>query len=833
MRMRYWLLLGLALLAIVYGLSLSSAALTDSINAYYKSDTGSGTTLYDALGRNNRTITSAASGKWINGIIDGAFDYDSAAYVQFASRLIPLTGQFTIAAWVNITNSATNDVFVSQHAGSVGRMQFGETSNKLTFVLGAGGIVAQSPGSIAENQWTQVAVTRNSTNGVTLYINGTAVAHGLNASALDNTFTRFGRDVATQKLAGGLDEIGIWNRSLTATEIASLYSSHLGFQYPFTCIGNVDVCPILDTPPNGGSTGATLGFFNSTLNPISSNLTNATLFVWNNTALVNSTTNVLSGNVSVTTNWNIPGLTIGNYSWNVLACALNSTGGNSCTWAINNFTFDYSYTVNSQTASGTVVSQSLQEFILNTTLISGLGSSQAYVNYNNSRTLATKSTIGSNTIFSTSFNAPDVDTSVNISYFWELVLQSSGNTYDFNLTSQTQQIIPLQVDNCSSYTLLILNYTLLDEEAQTALNDNVTIEVDAVFSDPSNSAVNSTFSTAYNSSNARICMASGTLDSSSYRLDVLTSYVSQNHVQEFHNIQNFSLTNSAIPQNINLYDLLTADSQEFKINFKDADYLPVKNALFDITRKYISQGVFRSVEVPKTDTDGNAIAHLVLSNVIYTIIVSKNGAILGTFDNIIPTCDNQATGDCKINLRAASATILPIDFSTNNNVSYTLTYNSTTKVVQSIFSTTDGSSITMLLNVTLFDNFGSTSVCADSLTTSGGTLSCTVPSAYGNSTILATLYKNGLPIASKIISTQEEPGAVFGATRVILVLILFTILPLLGLTSGPATLVLGMLGLLSAALLNFYSIGSILGVGATILWAIIAGGILLWKVSNR
>ncbi|KKK97106.1 hypothetical protein LCGC14_2656090, partial [marine sediment metagenome] len=98
-------------------------------------------------------------------------------------------------------------------------------------------------------------------------------------------------------------------------------------------------------------------------------------------------------------------------------------------------------------------------------------------------------------------------------------------------------------------------------------------------------------------------------------------------------LQNFTLRNSSIPQNINLLDLAVVDSQEFLVTFKSVELLPVAGALIDITRKYINEGVFKTVELPLTDDEGQVIAHLVLSDEIYTFI--NNVYIFHLFFNFI------------------------------------------------------------------------------------------------------------------------------------------------------------------------------------------------------
>jgi len=41
-------------------------------------------------------------------------------------------------------------------------------------------------------------------------------------------------DVATTEWDGVIDELGIWDRVLSASEVTELYNSGSGFQYPFT-----------------------------------------------------------------------------------------------------------------------------------------------------------------------------------------------------------------------------------------------------------------------------------------------------------------------------------------------------------------------------------------------------------------------------------------------------------------------------------------------------------------------------------------------------------------------------------------------------------------------
>ncbi len=784
------------------------------------------------------------------------------------------------------------------------------------------------------DQWVMITVVHNDT-GMYFYENGTeqdSVISALTVGVVQNLHLSWdcsGFGGGCQEFSGRIDEVGYWNRSLSATEVTQLFNDGAGITFdanpnPF----NVTVD--LSSPLNGTVSSDTSVVFNTTLVPTKGNLTNATLLVWfnENDTIFNETVNIITGNVINSTTFNVSGFPDGTFRWNVLGCIINDTntgvicsfnetnatfnidnnppninvlapvgtidyaqlGGNlTLNWTItdpsldacffeyngtnttltcadNNFTFglepeiktlklfandtlgnnffnqtswNYSVFRNSQTFNSPVGELSGQQIIINVTFEDGLTSNTAFLHYNGTEFTSTTSDTGVNVSFSASITTPPVDSAKDINFTWEFRLTGGTGSSNINSTQSSQRVVPLNIDDCSTSTLLILNYTLRDEDDQTFIVPNttlrnMTIEIDLTLASVSDPTLFRNFSTNYTDKNpAQVCIDKDALNDTTYRLDTLVRYETTDRVSEFHNIQNFTLTNASIPQNINLFDLATVRAQEFLITYKDRFFLPVDGALIDITRNYIPEGTFKSVEVPKTDVDGKTLGHLVLSDVIYTMIVSKNGEILAVFDNIIAFCDDQAIGDCRINLNEPSTGIKSSDFTTVANLTYTLTFDKTTRTITTIFSTVDGSTTTVQLNATKFDNFGNLTVCSDSLTTSSGTLTCIVPSSFGNLTVIANLFNGGQLVAVRSASIIQSSAEVWGGSRVIMALILFITLPLMALTSGPATIILAIMGLIMAAILNLYDGGNLIGVGSTILWFIIAGIVILVKINNR
>jgi len=285
-----------------------------------------------------------------------------------------------------------------------------------------------------------------------------------------------------------------------------------------------------------------------------------------------------------------------------------------------------------------------------------------------------------------------------------------------------------------------------------------------------------------------------------------------------------------------LYDLLTADSTPFLITFKGDDFLTVDNALINIQRQYVSDGLFRSVEIPKTDASGQAVAHLVADEVVYTIIVSKDGIVLGTFNNVVAICDDVVALDCIINLNVASATLSIDDFSQTGGISYNIGFNEDTKTITTIFTTTDGSTKTVLLNATKYDRFGNTTICSDILTSSAGTLTCTIPDSFGNVTVISKLFSDGEEVKTNMFRITETMAEAFGesyGTAIICALIMIITLPLMFIASLGGVLFGLLMGVIAALLLIFLSGGSLISETGAFIWFVIAIGIVLWKISER
>lgn len=497
---------------------------------------------------------------------------------------------------------------------------------------------------------------------------------------------------------------------------------------------------------------------------------------------------------------------------------------------------DLDLTLNSFTYDITTTPSSPLNFTVNISIASTFTDATAKLNYNGTTYTAYRNDHGGNQFgFTYNLTAGTIAAIKNV--FWEFILTNSSTTKQINSSIYAQTISLLRMDNCTSYSIPLVNLTLYDEDGNYLLNgssENTSIKLSFSLQTAAQTEI-SNYSFFFNETNpARVCLET-TLGTSTYRLEGVIEYGSTGRYVEYYNFQNYTLNDSTTNLSLDLYNLATGSGQAFKIIYKDATFIAVPNALLNIQRKYIEDGLFKTVERPLTGGEGYTIGHLVPADAIYNIIVMKHGEILATFENVVANCQNPTLFECEINLNSYGSSSLPSDFTEADDISFTLKYDETTRTITSLFVIPSGISAVVSLNATQADALGTSLVCSNGTKTSSGTLYCYVPIAFGNSTVIARLYKDGVEKGFAYLRLKQPPTDIYGDSLVLLAMLVFLVFVGIGAGSDSpmamgAALIIGSIALVA---LNIVYSPSIIGKGATVLWFIISIGIVLIKGSNR
>jgi hypothetical protein len=196
---------------------------------YWTFDEGTGTTAYDYSG-NNASGTLTGSGQtWVTGQINKAVNLPSTAGVSYAVPLatnLP-SNVMTLSLWVN-TNAFTSyaNYFNNKWGSYDGSwVMFSDVSGNFYFgVSKGGGQYIDACLVTSTNQWYLLTGTYDG-NVVKQYLNGLPCGNTtiLNGQLLYQTTTPMVSTGHTGE-SYSLDDIRLYNRVLSASEISALYN---------------------------------------------------------------------------------------------------------------------------------------------------------------------------------------------------------------------------------------------------------------------------------------------------------------------------------------------------------------------------------------------------------------------------------------------------------------------------------------------------------------------------------------------------------------------------------------------------------------------------------
>ena len=308
---------------------------TESLNvdiiSFYKLNETSGVVL-DSVGNNNGTNNGTTRG--VAGIINNSFDFNGTTdYVDLGTNDFVGSGNYAISFWYKTTNTG---VMIIQEAYSAGGIIFAinrniitESSGWITYI-GSGnsteGVAVNIGADVYDGAWHHIVFVRDGDTSGKVYFDGVnvknaSVGTGSHVKAVDFIL---GANTNHNSLwfDGNLDEIGIWNRSLSASEVSDLYNGGSGITYSTVF---VNIITTLISPIDAFISPSNIINFSVNSTPIKVNLTNVTLYIWNNTGeLYQTNFTSLSGNESVNTTWTMT-ISDGSYIWNAQSYGTNGT----------------------------------------------------------------------------------------------------------------------------------------------------------------------------------------------------------------------------------------------------------------------------------------------------------------------------------------------------------------------------------------------------------------------------------------------------------------------------------------------------------------------------
>jgi len=191
-------------------------------------------------------------------VLDGAGQYLSSWPIE---RIVPTDGPFTVSAWINPRATVGPHTIISQVGGQLRAGDFalriygGDPNGRLQFwrrgSAGSGANEVVVSGLIVpKNAWSHVVAVYGSTGGggaLQVYVNGNPVGGGVSSGNYSNclsptflTMTRVGSSELCENAVdgvfrrfpfdGSIDELMLFDRALTASEVLAMYQNFAHYQ---------------------------------------------------------------------------------------------------------------------------------------------------------------------------------------------------------------------------------------------------------------------------------------------------------------------------------------------------------------------------------------------------------------------------------------------------------------------------------------------------------------------------------------------------------------------------------------------------------------------------
>ena len=495
-----------------------------------------------------------------------------------------------------------------------------------------------------------------------------------------------------------------------------------------------DISVTLTSPLNNSFSSSVEIEFNATYAPIGLNLTNATYYVWNSTGVFNKTTVTLTV-ASNSSLLNISGFRLGTYLWNVHACGINATD-TICNFSKNgNFTFDWRpFEIISQTYSGEVYETAREKFELNITTIPDVLSVSVKLVYNGTSHSATTSCVSGECNIIKSIDIPLVNASKsqNKTFFFNLTFYDGTNSFNFdtedNIRSQNVSRIRLEVCN-ATYKTETFNFTAYDEINLTNIRD---FKFGATFStwlgkgtikrsqSFDKSPVNETTLCLFPN---QTHYTDATIDYDTYKVNS-TAYVKRQYY-----FQNDSFTN--VVREISLYLLKAEDSTSFIQVVQDQKLSPVIGALIITQRFYPSDGIYRIVQISKTDDNGESIGFYEAEIPEYKHLIKLRGLTL--FETALQKVVGKSVPYTLTFTIGDALTIPWSPWEENPNIVTSLVYNDTSKLVT--FSYIDSTEETAFAHLVILQEYANNNsiatICNETSIQSSATIVCNMTDFEG------------------------------------------------------------------------------------------------------
>lgn len=436
----------------IYGVEIEqwatwTADLNVDLYSVWKLDETTGTTAYDELGVNNLSNLGTAA---INQTIakDGTsyyYDGGDRLYKADIGTEFGGTGSFTYSGWFRpdaSQGSGTNTGYIFQLGDAVNPsrgLHFYDSTNSIRYRDASGGLASSANSVWTSATWYHVAMVYNG-SGMNIFLDGVSIVNDTDSGSIaTNPNLYVGWSDANYLFSGYVDEIYMWNRTLSQEEIETLADDTF---YSEITAENPSV--ILNSPvDNYNSTIPSITFNVTVTDPVK--VDNVTLYI---DGIANETNSSgINGTYIFTKS-----VSFGTHNWSILAYNNQSLSNQSETRDFNYTDSPPSVVLISPADTANLTSATVQ---FQTTVTDNIGVSSVSLYLDGSLNETNSSGVNGSYTFTKVVSEGDHNWSIRANDTVGLINQSEIRTFNYTATVITIDL--LSPPDASSYKTPLVN----------------------------------------------------------------------------------------------------------------------------------------------------------------------------------------------------------------------------------------------------------------------------------------------------------------------------------------------------------------------------------------
>jgi len=341
-----------------------------------------------------------------------------------------------------------------------------------------------------------------------------------------------------------------------------------------------------------------------------------------------------------------------------------------------------------------------------------VNSTSASLYWNNTLQTVTKTSGTDYDFYTSNVTIPEVNTNENVTFYWDYNIIGDNNNESGNLT-YNQSILKLDITDCSS-GIETLNMTIYDEDSPTS--KLITgVEIDGTIWTNSSGAVKDVNFDLSGSNSYVLCI---TPNDSSVQTDMYIKYTTSNGFTHRYYLVNHTLSN--VTTYLSMYNFNNISGvSNLKLTARDKlTYNYYSNVIGKLQRLYVSEGVWRTVQMDESGDYGQLFYNIIEENTDYRIIfMDRDNNILEQTETMKFVCDG---GSCEI-----IYLLTPYSESTiGDNISITQTFNNATMIYNITWSDPAGDNLKFKTIVNWQRMDGMITVCNQTTQAASGSQIC-------------------------------------------------------------------------------------------------------------